>query len=108
MKVSLPVLEVTLVLGLFFAVPVASVTIDLFSMGQSRGHRHLSWRSMIDSISKRPQRDLLRSEHAARIRREVFEAIDSFQLPETEAFVTTDPHDKESAMTDPHSVPDGH
>lgn len=88
-KFSVPVLEVVLVTSLFFAVPVASVVIDVACMMKSHAHQHLPIRRMIEIVSAPPQVDIVKREEAARVRREVDEAMEPVSLPE---FLTADPH----------------
>lgn len=88
-KFSVPVLEVVLVASLFFAVPVASVVIDVACMMKSHAHQHLPLRRMIEIVSAPPQVDIVKREEAARLRREVYEAMKPVALPE---FLTADPH----------------
>ena len=91
LKFSVPILEVALVLSLFFAVPMASVTLDVTLMMRSRGHRHLPLGKMIEmAVTPRGGGDLLKRDHAVRVKREVLEAISSFETPE---FLSSDPHD---------------
>jgi hypothetical protein len=94
-KFSPPVLEVVLVVSLFFAVPVASVVLDVACMMKSHAHQHLPLRRMLQIVSAPPQIDIVKREEAARVRREVFQAMEPIAVPE---FLTADPH----AFENPH------
>ena len=95
-KLSIPVLEVVLVASLFFAVPVASVVLDVACMMKSRAHQHLPLRRIIEVVSAPPQVDIVKREEAARVRREVLQAM---QPIEAHDFLTADPH----AASNPHA-----
>ena len=72
-------------------------------MMQSRGHRNLSVGKMIETAVA-PSRggDLLKRDHAARVRREVIEAIEAAEPAQPTAFLTSDPHDPMAETSDPH------
>lgn len=104
LKFSVPSLEVALVLSLFFAVPIASVTLDVVSMSLSPGHRHLPFRRMVETVVTAPRGggDTLKRDQAARVRREVMGAIETAESVATAEFVTSDPHDPMRETSDPH------